>query len=51
MKKALSVLALSVLVALAVWFGLSCMLYRFEHPEMTETQLFLHIPDALAFRE
>jgi hypothetical protein len=26
---------------------LACARYRFQHREMTETQLFLHIPSAL----
>ena len=33
-----------VLIAVLVWAGISSELYRFSHPEKTETQAALHIP-------
>ncbi len=35
--------------------GIYCVLalgaFRFQHPQMTETELFLHIPEALTWRD
>ena len=35
-----------VLLAIAVYTGLACIVFQWRHPWMTETELFLHIPDA-----
>ena len=37
--------------ALATYIGLSQIRYRLLHPELTETQLFFHTLDALAWRQ
>lgn len=40
-----------ILLVLALCYvGLSVTVYRFQHPEMSETELFLHIPDALLWQ-
>ena len=40
-----------VVAILAVgYLGVATMVYRFAHPRMTETELFLHIPDALLWK-
>lgn len=36
-----------VAVILATYFAIAMTAYRFRHPEMTETQLFKNIPDAM----
>jgi hypothetical protein len=33
-----------------LYVSLACIVYRFRHPEQTETQLFLNILDALLWR-
>lgn len=38
------------LIAIAVYFAIAVTRYRFAHPDLTETQLFLRIPDALLWR-
>ncbi len=44
MKKKVCPIVLGIIVL--YWF-LSMMIYRFRHPDMTETQLLLHLWDAL----
>jgi len=34
----------ALLLAALTWVGISCFIQRFKCPEMTETQIFLHIP-------
>jgi hypothetical protein len=34
----------------ALWLSAAFIHYRLAHPELTETQLFLHFFDALRFR-
>jgi hypothetical protein len=41
-----------LLVCLVIfYFIISTLIYRFKHPEMTETQLFLNVPRALIFNK
>ncbi len=44
-----SVIYISTAFAI-LYVGLACAVYRFRHPEQTETQLFLNILDALLWR-
>ena len=44
--KALEVSLVVAIIYVSIAFGV----YRFKHPELTETQLFLKAPDALLFR-
>ncbi len=37
-------------VILLLYLAVSTMAYRFRHPEQTETQLFLHILDAICWQ-
>jgi hypothetical protein len=41
-----------IVIALIAWlyFGVAHIRYRFAHPELTETQLFLHTFDVLCWR-
>jgi hypothetical protein len=40
----------AVFLAFLTWAAIAFFIYRFRHPEMTETQLLLHFWDALMFR-
>jgi len=39
-----------VLLGLLIYVGVACIVYRFGHPEQTETELFLNIPEALQWK-
>ena len=39
----------AVLYLAAIYFIFATLTYRFKHPDMTETELFLNIPKALMF--
>jgi hypothetical protein len=44
-------IVLAVLIyALFIYVAIACEVFRFKHPELTETQLFLKIPDAIFWR-
>lgn len=38
------------LAVVALYAMVSSAVYRFRHPEMTETQLFLHLGDAMRWQ-
>jgi len=42
--------SLWLLVAAALYVGVSCAVFAFRHPWLTQTQRTLHIGDALAWR-
>lgn len=46
MKK---MIALILSILFFIYFSFTLTLYRFNHYEMSETELFLHIPNALFF--
>ena len=37
-------------VALVAYVAIACIAYRFRHPDQSETELFLNIPEAIAWR-
>ena len=39
------------IVAALIWLAISTMIFRFRHPWATETETFLHIPDAFMLRK
>jgi hypothetical protein len=39
------------IVAALLWLGISTMIFRFRHPWATETETFMHIPDAFMLRK
>lgn len=41
---------LVVSCTVALWLGVSSIVFRVKHPWMTETQLFNHTVDAILFR-
>ena len=40
----------SFVMFLILYLVTSSLVYRFRHPELTETQLFLHLSDAVMWR-
>ncbi len=44
-------LGMLLVLAAALWFAASTMVFRFRHPHATETQILFHLKDALLFRE
>lgn len=38
---------IKILIIIGFYLAIASMVYRFKHPEMTETQLFLNIPKAI----
>jgi hypothetical protein len=40
----------TVITVLIVWILVTTTIYRFRHPELTETQLFLKLPQILTLR-
>ena len=38
-------------VLAALWLAISTVIFRFRHPWATETETFLHIPDAFMLRK
>jgi len=47
----LQVALYGVIVAALLWVAISTTIFRFRHPRATETEVFLHIPDALMLRK
>jgi hypothetical protein len=47
----LQVALYGVIVAALLWVTISTMIFRFRHPWATETEIFLHIPDAFMLRK
>jgi hypothetical protein len=39
-----------IVIFLCIWVSVTTLIYRFEHPKMTETQLFLNIPKAIILK-
>jgi len=39
------------IVAALLWVAISTMIFRFRHPWATETETFMHIPDAFLLRK
>lgn len=39
-----------LVVVFLVYASVASTAFRFRHPHMTDTQLFLHLPDAMAWR-
>lgn len=50
MKAATRQVLSGLMICLLAWLVVASIVYRFRHPEMTETELFLKLPDALLFR-
>ena len=40
----------SIITFILLYIGVACLWFAFQNPTLTETQRFLHIPDALLFR-
>lgn len=41
----------TIIIVICLYVAVSGLVYRFRHPEMTETQLALHIGDWLTWRK
>lgn len=39
------------ILAVGLYIAIAAMVYAFRHPELTETQRFLHLIDAVLWRE
>ena len=46
----LKIIGLGFLYIVALYAVVVCAIFRFSHPWMTETELFLHVPEALSFQ-
>lgn len=44
-------LALVTLAFVCIYFTVAMMRYRFNHPELTETQVLLHLGDVVLWRD
>ena len=44
------ILGLAFILAI-IWTAIGTMIFRFRHPWATETETFLHIPDAFMLRK
>lgn len=43
--------ALVILAFVCIYFTVAMMRYRFNHPELTETQVLLHLGDVVLWRD
>ena len=50
MKKATKDWIIIIAYIISIYASVSSIVYTFEHPDMTRTQLFLHTFDALLWR-
>jgi len=46
MKKKISDIALMLIMIIMLWVAITTTIQRFKNTEMTETELFLNIPDS-----
>lgn len=46
----LKMIGVALLYAATFYAIVACATFRFSHPWMTETELFLHVPEALSFQ-
>lgn len=51
LKTALEWLWIGFLIVLILWWAPALMVFRYRHPWMTETELSLHLWDALMWRD
>jgi hypothetical protein len=48
--KKLGIFFYFIAIAVILWTVFTCMIYRFENPTKTETEVFLHIPYSFILR-
>jgi hypothetical protein len=46
MKKKLSGILTFIFIVICIWTSITCMIQRFKCPVMTDTELFLYIPQS-----